>query len=82
MTLADVVYRIATDSAFAARLEREPRQTLAAASLTLGEEQLKAVLAVLHGKARWQDLCSPAWIVPEVAAWDRPLNLSSILPTP
>ncbi len=69
MTLADVVYRIATDAAFAARLQCEPRETLAAAGLTLDEEQIAAVLAVLRDKAHWEELCSPSPITPQGWSW-------------
>ncbi len=70
MTLADVVYRIATDATFAARLQREPRETLATIGLTLDEEQIVAVLAVLlRRKGRWKDLCSVARIASEGFPW-------------
>jgi len=49
MPLADVIYRIATDADFAAQFQQEPETTLAAAGLSLGEEDIAAVLAVMQG---------------------------------
>ncbi len=73
MALADIVHRIATDAAFAAHIKQDPAATLAAAGLTLDEKEIAAVLAVLHGKARWEDLCSSSRIAPEGTSWGDPL---------
>lgn len=79
MALADIVHRIATDAAFAARIQCDPAAALAAAGMTLDEKEIAAVLAVMHGKAHWQDLCSPARFTPEEASWDIPsFHLCSI----
>ena len=73
MALADVVYRIATDATFAAQLQQEPKTTLAAAGLSLSEEDIAVVLAVLQGQVHWENLCSPSRIAPEGTSWGDPL---------
>jgi hypothetical protein len=65
MTLAHVAHRIATNPTFAADFIAEPRQALRANGLTLDDESIAAVQAVLRGHPRWQELCSPMMDPPE-----------------
>lgn len=60
MTLAQVVYRIVKDSAFATQLQREPQLALAATDLKLDNKDLAALLTIVHDKALWQGLCAPS----------------------
>jgi hypothetical protein len=48
MTLAQLIYRISTDSAFASAFRAQPRQQLATVGVHLGEDETSALLRVLE----------------------------------
>jgi hypothetical protein len=69
MPLAQLVHRLATDSAFAARALDDPRAALTSSGLEVDEEGIQALLGLLHDRARWQRLCSPSQVIPEDLPW-------------
>lgn len=58
MTLAHLVYRIASDPSFAAQFAEEPHATLAAYGVTLDDPATSAALDVLGDPVRARTLCS------------------------
>lgn len=58
MTLAHLVYRIASDPSFAAQFAKEPHTTLADYGITLDDHATSAALVVLGDPARTRTLCS------------------------
>lgn len=55
MKLAQVVHRIATDSEFAAAVNRDPAAALHRADIDLSEGELRALVAALQARERQQD---------------------------
>jgi hypothetical protein len=82
MSLADIIYRIATDPPFAAKMRSDPTTVLAAAGLNLEDSRTEAFLAILHSTLCWEELCSarlmklsePGWWV---AQNEPPMRLSN-----
>ena len=58
MTLAHLVYRIASDPVFAAQFAKEPHTTLLTSGITLDDHVTSAVLAVLADAERADALCT------------------------
>jgi hypothetical protein len=58
MSLADIIYRIATDPPFAAKMRCDPTTTLTAAGLNLEDSRTEAFLAILQSNNCWEELCS------------------------
>lgn len=72
MPLAQLVYRLATDMAFATRVLDDPRGALAASRLDADSDGIKILLAILHDRVHWQKLCSPSQVIPEDLPWQSP----------
>ncbi|HEX6291572.1 MAG TPA: hypothetical protein VFZ66_20480 [Herpetosiphonaceae bacterium] len=58
MTLAHLVYRIASDPSFAAQFVQEPQAAMMASGLVLDDEAAATVLAMLGDRSRIHQLCS------------------------
>jgi hypothetical protein len=58
MTLAHLVYRLASDPAFAAEFVKEPQATLRTSGFVLDDEATSAVLSMLGDSGRTHVLCS------------------------
>lgn len=58
MTLAHLVYRIASDPSFAAQFAKEPHTTLLTHGITLDDPATSAALVVLGDPKRTRTLCS------------------------
>lgn len=58
MTLAHLVYRIASDPSFAAQFAEEPHTTLLTHGITLDDSATSAALVVLGDPERTRTLCS------------------------
>ncbi len=69
MALADVIYRMATDKAFAAQLQSELEGTPGTASSALAPEEREALRAMLLAKGQWHTLCSPDLATPDSYPW-------------
>jgi hypothetical protein len=59
MTLAHLVYRIASDPSFAAQFAKEPHATLLSSGIVLDHDAGSAALAVLADSERTRRLCLP-----------------------
>ncbi len=69
MALADVIYRMATDKAFAAQLQSDLEGTLSAASSALAPEEREALRAIFLAKGQGHNLCSPELDAPDSYPW-------------
>ena len=51
MELAHVVYRVSTDSDYAAKFRSDPESTIAKLGLKLNKDELASLLAVVRGRS-------------------------------
>ncbi len=78
MALADIIYRMATDTAFAAQLQSDLEGTLGAASSALAQEEREALRAMFLAKGQWHTLCSSLLAAPEPYPWVSPPAFAAI----
>lgn len=57
MSLAQLAYRIATDSRFAADLQHDFDAALTATGLSLDESEIAALRAAVQRRPHWKTLC-------------------------